>query len=199
MLDVEGFILVGGASSRMGEDKSRLMLGGESTVARIAAALGPLAQRVRLVGARAGDDRLNNIPDRYEQWGPLGGIHAALQAGTTELSIIVACDLPFVTTELLALLLEFHQPAQTTFDVVVPMQNDNRPQPLCAIYRRGTCLSASEMTIARGEHTPRALLKQVKTRYVEFSDIAPLKGSEHFFLNLNRPEDYQRAKDVIGL
>jgi len=49
MLDVEGFILVGGASSRMGRDKSRLMLGGQTTVELIAEAMANVASRVRLV------------------------------------------------------------------------------------------------------------------------------------------------------
>ncbi len=177
----------------MGADKSRLMLGSESTVSRIAGALTPLVETVNLVGSRTGDYPFSNVPDRFEQWGPLGGIHAALQAGTTELSIIVACDLPFVTTELFSLLLRMH----TDFDAVVPMQNDNRPQPLCAVYHRLTCLQASEETIARGEHTPRAMLDRIRTRYVEFKTIAGLEGSEHFFLNLNRPEDYERAKGII--
>ena len=35
MLDVEGFILVGGASSRMGADKSSLLLNGKTTVSLI--------------------------------------------------------------------------------------------------------------------------------------------------------------------
>lgn len=198
MLDVEGFILVGGASSRMGADKSQLILGGESVVSRIAREIETLTRRVRLVGARTSDERLTNIPDRFEHWGPLGGINAALQAGTTELSIIVACDLPFVTNELIALLLRNHQHDDTIFDAIVPVQQDHRPQPLCAVYRRDTCLPATEAIITQGKHTPRAMLDQIKTRYVEFEELAALKGSEHFFLNLNRPEDYERAQEIAG-
>src|ERR1043166_1468819 len=52
MLDVEAFILVGGASSRMGADKSQLILGAETTVARLRKQLGSVASQIRLVGAR---------------------------------------------------------------------------------------------------------------------------------------------------
>src|SRR5690242_654493 len=99
MLDVEGFILVGGASSRMGEEKSRLIFDGPTGVARIADSLLPLTDKVRIVGSRFEEQRLlANVPDLHPQWGPLGGIHAALTACKTGWCIVVACDLPFVTT-----------------------------------------------------------------------------------------------------
>ena len=82
MLDVEGFILVGGASSRMGADKSGLVLNGKTTVSLIAEALRPVTSNVSLVGSsrRSSTLRLPNVPDVNERWGPLGGIQAALRA-----------------------------------------------------------------------------------------------------------------------
>jgi molybdopterin-guanine dinucleotide biosynthesis protein A len=47
-----------------------------------------------------------------------------------------------------------------------------------------------------GEHTPRAMLDKIETRYVKFSEFANLTGSEHFFFNLNHPEDYELAKEI---
>src|SRR5262245_56597100 len=105
MLDVEGFILVGGASSRMGTDKSRLIIHGQTTSRVIAATLQPVTRRLRLVGSQA-ETEFENIPDLRDRWGPLGGIHAALHSCESESCIIVACDLPFVTTGLFELLLD---------------------------------------------------------------------------------------------
>ena len=201
MLDVEGFILVGGASSRMGNDKSRLLIKGKTTVELIAEALRPVTSNVSVVGSRgeATADGLPNIPDLHERWGPLGGIQAALHACKTEYCFVVACDLPFVTAELFqALLGRLSQPAHGT-EAVVPVQSDGRPQPLCSIYKREPCLAATDLSISIGEHTPRALLDKVGTRYVGFSELANLEGSEYFFTNLNRPEDYERAKEIWAL
>src|SRR6266446_5354123 len=160
MLDVEGFILVGGRSSRMGTDKSHMQFDGQTSVERIAAELRSITPRISLVGTdRAGfDPDLRIIPDTHEQWGALGGIHAALGACVADWALIVACDLPFVTRDL--------------------------------------CLLEAEKLIASGEHTPRALLANVKTRWVRSAELIDLPGAEDFFFNVNTPQDYERAKQI---
>ena len=78
----------------------------------------------------------------------------------------------------------------------LPAGPSGRLEPLCAVYQRVPCLMAAEESIALGEHTPRAMLDKVATRYVQFDEFANLRGSEHFFINLNRPEDYERARKL---
>jgi len=197
MLDVEGFILVGGASRRMGSDKAQLMFGAQTGVERIASELKTHTERVRSVGARAEHSGagFENVPDVFESWGALGGIHSALGASQAQWAIIVACDLPLVTSALFARLWQL---TDSSFDAVVPIQADGRPQPLCAIYRRDPAFSESEKLIALDEHTPRALLKRIRTRWVEFREVADLPGAEHFFLNVNTPDDYELAKQIVA-
>jgi molybdopterin-guanine dinucleotide biosynthesis protein A len=200
MFDVEGFILVGGQSSRMGSDKSQLVFGKQTGVERIAAALWPLTARVRLVGSRvqAPASGLENVTDTYERWGALGGISAALGACQSEWAVIVACDLPLVSSHLFHRLSHLAQQSELqNLDAVVPIQADGRPQPLCALYRRQICSKAAERLIAEGEHKPRALLATVRTRWVQFQELADLPGSDHFFLNVNTSEDYRQAKRAL--
>lgn len=200
MFDVEGFILVGGASSRMGTDKSQLLFGQETSSERIATELGSVASQVSMVGAHRERARLKNIPDVHKSWGALGGIHAALLACQAQWAAVVACDLPFVTRALFLRLLELgRETPQGGFDSIVPIQPDGRPQPLCALYRRKACLQESERLIALGEHTPRALLAVVRTRWVEFRDLVDLPGAEHFFFNVNTPGEYDLAKQILDL
>jgi molybdopterin-guanine dinucleotide biosynthesis protein A len=197
MLDVEGFILVGGASSRMGADKSGLVLNGKTTVSLILEALRPLTSKVSVVGTspEASSSGLPAVPDLHENWGPLAGIQAALHACRSEHCLVIACDLPFVTCELFAFLLGVE--SQTDGPAaVVPLQSDGRAQPLCAVYKKISCLRAAEQSIALGQHSPRAMLDKMETRYVNFTEFANLCGSEYFFFNLNRPEDYARAREI---
>ena len=194
MLDVEGFILVGGASSRMGRDKSRLMLGSQTTVERIAEVMANVATRVRLVGEQDDRNRFESVPDLAESWGPLGGIHAALHAAEAEWCIAIACDLPFVSGGLLRRLFELGLNKTGSLDAIVPIQADDYPQTLCAVYRRLSCLDAADQSVRNGEHSPRAMLDRVKTRYVRFAEIADLPGASNFFFNINTPENYERAQ-----
>lgn len=196
MFDVEGFILVGGQSRRMGTDKAQLSYGKQTAVERIAAALRPLTTTLRLVGAKAqlNASCLESVPDTHERWGALGGIQAALGACHSEWAMIVACDLPLVSPELFERLWQLARRNPGAFDAVVPIQPDERPQPLCAFYRREPCSQTVERLIAEGEHKPRALLRRVRTRWVEFRELADLPGSEHFFLNVNTPDDYEEAQ-----
>ena len=193
MPDIEGYILVGGASSRMGTDKSLLTLGGETFTRRIARALGTVAGSVSVVSAReehAGAD-WPLVRDLLPGKGALGGIHAALKACRAEWAAVVSCDLPFVTPELFARLasLRGHE-----HDAVAPTQPDGRPQPLCALYARATCAELARRLIEEGELRPRVMLSRLRTRWVEPRELEDLEGHELFFTNVNTPEDYARAK-----
>ena len=194
MFDVQGFILVGGASRRMGRDKALLDLGGQPLLERISGELSAIASPVSLVGARQVYSSFENVPDVHQQWGALGGIHAALAAAKTDWAAVVACDLPFVTSELFERLATL---ANNMTDAVVPIQADGRPQPVCALYRRLTCLPAIEELVAAGEHTPRALLAKVRTRHVEFVELRDLPGAENFFFNVNTKEDLKKAQAML--
>lgn len=189
---IEGFILVGGASSRMGTDKSQLHLDGQTFVERISSALSHAGAQTSLVGAPE-DSATGHLPvvaDVYRKWGALGGLHAALAACRAPWAAVVACDLPFVTGELFMHLASLRE----GFDAVVPVERDGRPQPLCALYRVEPCRKRAEGLIAAGERRPRALLRAVKTRWVAMAELADIKGAPLFFTNVNTPEDYLEAR-----
>ena len=195
MLDVEGFILAGGASSRMGADKARLAFGAQTLVDRIAAALGALAERISIVSARSDHVTTQAWPfpvvtEKYAGAGALAGLHGALVAARSEWVAVVACDLPFVTGELFLFLAAR---AGARVDAVAPVQADGRPQPLCALYKRASCLPVAERLLAAGERRPRVLLASVQTRWVLSEEMDALAGAPDLFANLNTPADYARA------
>ncbi len=192
MDSIEGFILIGGQSRRMGTDKARLMLDGKSFVERIAADLSCITSSVTIVGGHTIAPKLKidlpAVPDVYAQWGALGGVHAALAACSAVWALIVACDFPFVTGELFARLA-----IREGTEAVAPIQSDRIPQPLCALYRVKPCLGRADQLIKSGERKPLALLQSVQTRWLSFAELSDLEGADHFFDNINTPEDYARA------
>jgi molybdopterin-guanine dinucleotide biosynthesis protein A len=186
--DTEAFILTGGASRRMGTDKSQLLIEGQTFAARLAETLLKLTDSVCFVGREA-DSSLRSVPDVYPQWGALGGLHAALNACTREWAIVVACDLPFVTAEFFSFLAE----KRVVHEAVVPIQEDGRPQPLAALYRVEPCLQRATELIDSGHRRPIDLLETVKTLWVSFAEIRNLDQAERFFVNINTPSDYYGA------
>jgi molybdopterin-guanine dinucleotide biosynthesis protein A len=189
MDSVAGFILTGGASSRMGTNKSRLVINGDTFVQRIARELMRVTGSVSLVGSHDDPDLgFPVVEDVFEKCGALGGIHGALSACDAEWALVVACDLPKVNSPLFTKLLSFRK----GFDAVVPLQEDGWRQPLCAAYRVAACLPQATQLIESGERIPLALLQSVSTRWVPFHEVADLPGAKHFFDNINTPQDYQR-------
>ena len=191
MQEIDGFILVGGRSTRMGTDKATLKLGGRSFINNVAEALGSVTNSIRLVG-RAGADPNELFPfvsDAYRDCGALGGIHAALNAANRNWVLVVACDLPFVTDKLLLRLAHL----RSGFEAVAPIQENGIPQPLCALYRVDPSLDQACEMIKRGERRPFALLQSLRTRWVGFDELSDLDSAEYFFDNINTPDDYARA------
>ncbi len=188
---ISGFILVGGASRRMGTDKARLILKGQTFVQRIADELSRVAHSVTVVGRDVErlDVNLSGVADIYPDWGALAGIHGALAACQTPWALVVACDLPFVTAALFGRLVDLRQ----DMEAVAPLQIDGRAQPLCALYARDPCLARAEQLIKSGERKPLGLLQSVRTRWVAFSELEDLAGADRFFDNINTPQDYARA------
>lgn len=169
----------------MGTDKSQLLIENQTFVERITTTLLTITDSVRLVGGRD-NSKLPVVPDIYAQWGALGGLHAAVSACRRDWAIVVACDLPFVTSDLLQRLASLRE----NYDAVVPIQQDGRPQPLCAFYRAETCAPRATELIEAGRRRPLDLLESVNTRWIDFAEIANLDQAERFFVNINTPGDY---------
>ena len=96
----DAHILAGGHARRLGgHDKGALVVGDRRILDRQLAALGGRAARIVIVG---GPERhigagVEVIPDRLPGIGALGGLYTALVSATSERTLVIACDMPFVT------------------------------------------------------------------------------------------------------
>ena len=194
MIEATGFITAGGKSSRMGEDKAWLTLGDRAMIEHVIAAVSPVTNELAIIANSPAYRRLGFqvFADSNPGTGPLEAIRTALSNSRTSHAILVGCDLPFITSDLLKLLLSTSVGNCAT----VPIGADGKLEPLCAIYC-SDALTATTDLIREGERKVSLLFDRVPTRFVAFEELSQLKGAESFFENVNTPEDYTLARERL--
>ncbi|HWD97797.1 MAG TPA: molybdenum cofactor guanylyltransferase [Bryobacteraceae bacterium] len=178
-----GWVLVGGASTRMGRDKALIDFGGRPLALVAAEALGAVCHSVSLVGdpERYQILGLPVVSDRSRGSGPLSGIEAALGATCSDWNLIAACDMPSLDSALLRQLAE-----SAANDAAIPRYPDGRIEPLCALYHRRSHAAAAA-ALAAGARRVSDFIARLTVRYIEVADSRP-------FLNLNTPEDLENYR-----
>src|SRR4051794_40528817 len=160
----------------MGRDKATLPWDGGTLAGAVARAVEAAAGSAILVG----NSELGGIPDLYPGEGPLGGILTALGHTAAEWNLIVACDMPEITPTFLRGLLDHAQ--QVNCDVLLPCGPGGRPEPLCAVYRRGV-REAVERRFAEGVRKVTTALEGLAVVRLDVAEALP-------FQNVNTPEEW---------
>ena len=189
--DVTVQIMLGGLSTRMGQDKAMVTLGGKTLLERAVERWQGYGAGLQLsVGAaertELAPEGIPAVADVYPERGPLGGLQAGLHACHTSLLLLVAVDCPFLGPEQADVLLEAIGEAEACVYTL-----DGRPQPLFGLYRR-RCWTSAETLILQGDNRMSQLLEWSNTVYVPAADMEP-------FRNLNTPEDLAEAEALLGV
>jgi molybdopterin-guanine dinucleotide biosynthesis protein A len=191
MEGVNGFVLAGGQSTRMGADKAFVELNGHTLLEQALQTLSAVVSEVRIVGNREKFRAIRDvIEDELPDHGPLGGIHAALRASHEDLNLILAVDMPFVEASFLEYLVEHARagPAVVTIPRVA-----GRWQPLCAVYRREFA-EVAEPALRAGKNKIDPLFGQVPLQVIEEAEITEHGFALEMFRNVNTPEELSAAR-----
>jgi molybdopterin-guanine dinucleotide biosynthesis protein A len=186
---IGAIILAGGQSRRMGQNKALLRLApdGPRLIELVLAVVRTLASEI-VLSTNTPDEYawlgLPTVADAVPGAGPLAGLAAGLAALSSEWALLVGCDMPAIAPDLLRLLAALRQEAQA----VVPLNAENRPEPLCALYHR-SCLPVIQARLASGDFAMMAWLPLVATRYVACADVRAVDPALRSFRNLNTPGD----------
>lgn len=193
---VAAAIVAGGASSRFGGiPKGLERIGGRRIVDRIVDAAKTVADDLILVSNSEDADRwLSDVrvvrdirPDR----GSLVGIHTALSATRTR-TLVLAWDMPFVTAELLELIVS-HSHGDAF--AVIP-EGPSGLEPFCALYSPA-CLPIVEQAIDEGDLRATALpLRFPSVTRVSSSEIQAIGDPARLFFNVNSAADLARAEEM---
>jgi molybdenum cofactor guanylyltransferase len=188
MMSASGIVLAGGRSLRMGQDKTLLYFQNETLIRRIVKELQSVVNEVIIASnqtAKYNIDGVSEVPDVYQNKGPLGGLHAGLLAVKSDYAFVTAGDMPFFTAELATYLMA----RKDGYDAIVPQIRGNW-EPLCAVYSRNCigpikdCLQADIRKVFR--FYPKIRVLAVSEDELKFAGL-PAK----IFYNLNTPEDLE--------
>lgn len=184
-----GLVLNGGKSTRMGTDKSALVLGDRPVLAHVIDTMERLTSIVVISQNRGDYPGYPTVMDHLNDAGPLSGLHAAMEEREEDWFIVAATDMPFVQPEVYTHLLR-----QRKDKAVIP-SFDGLLQPMSGIYPR-TMLDTLDRYLHQGGRSVRGLLET--TGYTKVSDFSSLKPeilNRHFF-NMNTWNEFEQAKEL---
>jgi molybdenum cofactor guanylyltransferase len=187
-----GAVLAGGAGSRLGGAKATVELAGRALVEYPLAAL--VAAGIEAVVVAKADTALPSLAapvvvEPAEPRHPLLGVVTALRYGGGRPVLVVACDMPFVTPELLRELAGASDPL-----LVAAPGGDL--QPLLARYSPAL-LPDLEAALARRESLRRTVAA-LEPRLLGDAELARFGDPGRLALNVNDDSDLRRAGDMLA-
>ena len=191
--EIKGLVLVGGKSKRMGSDKALLSYDGKRTqLERTSALLQSVCTEVFISQQKeqsfptpAGTATIHDDVDEIS--GPLCGILSAMRAYPDAHWLILACDLPNLTTATLEKLIAAFRSTDLPELTAYQSSHDGLPEPLCAIYPAGSDDDLLSLTQELGKCCPRKLLIIKQATLIEQDDPRSLN-------NINTADEFNALK-----
>lgn len=191
-MKVTGVIQAGGRSERMGgRPKALIELGGRPIIERVLAALAPTFDDVLVVTNTPELYAYLGLPmvgDVYPDHGSLGGIYSGLRAAGGTAALTVACDMPFLHTDVIRLVV-----ARAGEDHIAIPRVGHRLETLHAAYGKA-CLPYIAERLAAGRLKIADFLDCVPVVEIAEADVARYRDPRVVFMNVNTPDELERAR-----
>lgn len=192
-MKVTGIILAGGKSSRMGSDKGMQKLFGKPLVSYAIEGLCGLCDDIIISSSSAeyAGFGYKVVADEFPGIGPMGGIYSALRQSETNSNLVLSCDMPFVSKELLLFILQ----NSSGYKVAVPWQGNRHYEPLCGFYNL-TVLDQMRAYIQKGNYKLPDLFEEISiNRLIINSELDFYQ--DNLFLNVNSKHDLLAAEYMM--
>ncbi len=194
---LKGAILAGGAASRFGgEPKGLHKVGGERMLDRTVRSLEAAVGEKPLLVANTDDagewiEGMSVVKDVRPDCGSLGGIYTVVVT-SSEPTLIVAWDMPFVSLQLLQSLAQ----GADGYDVFLPeSRGPLRVEPLCAVYGPG-CADPIEAALDKRDLRTTSFHEHVRVGILPLAEVERCGDPKLMFFNVNTPDDVTRAEEL---
>ena len=189
-------ILAGGQARRFnGHQKPLLPLGHQRIVDHLLDVLATVVDNIFVVANDQKQYKTCNVPiirDIRTNLGPIGGVYTALSHCESNQLLIIAGDMPFLSSEFLRYLLKQGQHTE----IAIPRTADGY-QPLCASYHQN-CADIVASRIERHSLKITNLLSDIPHYEVSEDKMMEFDKTGSMFLNINTPADYARALSLAA-
>jgi len=176
------YILSGGSSRRMGQNKALLRFGGRTIIETVVHAIPASRDQIKIV-TNSPDEysflQLATVRDIYPGLGPISGVHAGLVDSSYQFNFFLGCDLPLISKEVMLAVVTRH-----TDQDIFGVKTEKGLEPLCTIYCK-RCVPLIEEQIKNGEYSLQRLFELFPSQFIQITEPAPL-------FNLNSRDDWNK-------
>ncbi|ACB84847.1 molybdenum cofactor guanylyltransferase [Natranaerobius thermophilus] len=199
--NVSAVILAGGASRRMGTDKSMLKLKGKKMIEIVIESISDIFDELVIVSNSPEKfDYKNNdfkvVSDKltHLKRSSLRGIYTGLTEISNEYGFIFAGDMPFISPELIKAMIS--EMRKDKWDIIIPVISGHY-EPLFAVYHKN-CHYTMKQQLLHENFKITDSLKEFKV--LELTDNYCVQYDEYLasFFNINTPEDLEQARKYLG-
>ncbi len=197
-MQVSCIVLAGGKSTRLGRNKIREKIGGKMLLERVLETLSRFESEIIIVTSASSSlpgleqyPKVSVVRDIYTNKGSLGGIYSGLLLSKSFYNLVLACDMPFLSFDLLQYMTDIAQ----GYDMVA-FREGQRFEPLHAVYSK-KCLFPLEMLLKSENVRIIEILRYVNLRYLTLKEIEKFDHGYLSFFNVNYEDDLLKAKDLL--
>jgi molybdopterin-guanine dinucleotide biosynthesis protein A len=186
--EITAIILAGGKSSRMKEDKGLVYFNGKMLVEHVIHTIKKITNSVIIITANPSYKQFGYpcMEDEMKDKGPLGGIYTGLVYSSTQQNLIVGCDMPFLSENILSELFN-----KSGDEDVLLAEHLGLAEPLCSIYDR-SCITHLRSQLEQNQLKITDAFEGLKTRVISFDKEEWFVGNE--FANINSIEELNKYK-----
>ncbi|MCH7614011.1 MAG: molybdenum cofactor guanylyltransferase [Candidatus Marinimicrobia bacterium] len=187
MIQASAFILIGGKSERFGSPKWQAVIEGKSILDRTWDACIDFEHRFVIGKKKPEDLKIPFIQDELEIQAPINGLYTALKYTTTDWNLLLSCDLPLISNNILQKL--WIARSHDT-DAIVPLAND-KAQGTCAFYHK-KIFPFVESAIHNANYSLYSLIDKLDSINIKF-------GNDKRFWNMNTKKDYEEISRYVSI
>jgi molybdopterin-guanine dinucleotide biosynthesis protein A len=200
---MSAIVVAGGGSSRFGHDKGLVELAEKPLVLHLVDKLLDVSDEVVVVVnsnqqatkfAAVIRQKAYIVADAADVQTPLAGALVGFDSVHSEYTLLLACDTPFLSPQILSLLMDIC----VNKSAAIPKWPNGNIEPLCAAYHVERAVEAARKALNRGKLDMRSMIAEMRSiRYISTLVLQQRDPELLSFFNINTPSDLKRAEAII--